>query len=265
MKRLILLLAMIASLILASAALAGDHPEYSSAGARLHWPIDSRGISLISIKNYMNEASQQHSSLAGNMQLWADRDSQHLAMLWYTPAPQECSAPDSPGGCPGQSGFVSVFDHDYGAVGWAGRTWYWSYPDGRIDRADIMVNLSTVYYNLPENTACHEMGHAIGVDHNNDPATYTYSCIRDDGCPDCPYKASDAYTTPNYYDILTVDTSYGQCVSCSAGGMALERGFYRPTPQLQIDRALGASKAAKLKLNKEVKRLRARGIAVHIH
>ena len=81
-------------------------------------------------------------------------------------------------GCPGGGRHcVNVYDASYGQTGWyAQTTWQTSggyFVDGSVK---IQLNDSTTpnTYAARRSVACHEMGHALGLDHN----TGTTSCIK---------------------------------------------------------------------------------------
>lgn len=73
-------------------------------------------------------------------------------------------------GCPG-SHCVNIGDYDYGPTGWSGNTSYSFNVSTRefLDDGSVWISLND-YYTYNEDgfmqTACHEMGHALGLAHN---------------------------------------------------------------------------------------------------
>lgn len=73
---------------------------------------------------------------------------------------------------------VNVYDDNYGDTTWAGR-WYCSYRySNRCLRGTVQYNLFHITnpneYLYHRNVACHEEGHAVGLDHTSDST----SCMK---------------------------------------------------------------------------------------
>lgn len=99
---------------------------------------------------------------------------------------------------------VDVWNGNYGNNGWNGIT-YFSYVAGttyRFAENGVSITLNDYYVtnfpndNKPRSVACHELGHALGLDHN----TSQTSCLG-------PGGANRSLTpNPNDYSQLTYNT-----------------------------------------------------------
>lgn len=104
-------------------------------------------------------------------------------------------------GCPGGGTHcVHVYNGNYGATGWVGLT-SWPYDStGDFDNTtNVTIKLNDYYGGTAaqhRNTACHEMGHALGLDHN----TSTGSCL---------YYARTSTQYPNSDDFGILPLIYG--------------------------------------------------------
>lgn len=82
--------------------------------------------------------------------------------------------------CPSRNGMVEVCSARYGKNNWLGLSRIWVDRDNHIVRASIMMNdtyFDDPYYDKPKalrHTMCHELGHILGLDHNNGK-----SCLND--------------------------------------------------------------------------------------
>jgi hypothetical protein len=96
--------------------------------------------------------------------VWNESVAMNVGYRWYT------------NGCP-NSNCVDFWDKDYGNTGWVGET-FSSYYTGSdlFVTGSVHVDLND-YYSLTgsqlQTAVCHEMGHSIGMDHND----YTSSCL----------------------------------------------------------------------------------------
>ncbi|SCF32081.1 hypothetical protein GA0074695_5553 [Micromonospora viridifaciens] len=81
--------------------------------------------------------------------------------------------------CPSGSHCVTVNNSNYGATKWAGKTSYSYSTTTRFFIEDsVKIQLNDYYsdtYGERRNTACHEVGHAIGAGHNISTASCIYS------------------------------------------------------------------------------------------
>jgi hypothetical protein len=96
--------------------------------------------------------------------VWDESTVMNVGYRWYT------------NGCP-NSNCVDFWDADYGDTGWDGKTFFsYNTSTRRFISSGFHVDLND-HYSLNatqlQATACHEMGHAIGMDHN----VYTTSCL----------------------------------------------------------------------------------------
>ena len=90
------------------------------------------------------------------------------------------SGTDSRRSCKSRNGRVEVCSARYGQNGWLGLSRIWIDSNNHIVRASILMNdnyYDQEYYNDPmarRHTMCHEMGHVLGLDHND-----RKSCLND--------------------------------------------------------------------------------------
>ncbi|GIH05056.1 hypothetical protein Rhe02_31230 [Rhizocola hellebori] len=82
--------------------------------------------------------------------------------------------------CPSSAHCVDVYDGDFGATGWVGGTYY-TFSGLSITAAVVDLNDHQGTGYIPTNdakwhreTTCHELGHALGLDHN----LFETSCLR---------------------------------------------------------------------------------------
>lgn len=90
------------------------------------------------------------------------------------------SGTDNRKACPARNGMVEVCSARYGRNNWLGLSRIWVDRDNHIVRASIMMNdtyFNDPYYDKPKalrHTMCHELGHVVGLDHNDGK-----SCLND--------------------------------------------------------------------------------------
>lgn len=97
--------------------------------------------------------------------VWNQSTSIDVGYRWYT------------NGCPGGAHCVHVYDAYYGATGWTGATSY-TYNTNTLAfvEGSVVSKFNDTYsYSSKElqQTACHELGHALALGHN----LYTSSCL----------------------------------------------------------------------------------------
>jgi hypothetical protein len=100
-------------------------------------------------------------------------------------------------GCPrGALHCVNVFDADYGATGWTGKTIRtvnrWNFITSATTRFNDHYRGTAAQH---RNTACHETGHVLGLDHNLSPSS-------------CMYAARTPSQVPNNNDFSLLGTYY---------------------------------------------------------
>jgi predicted Zn-dependent protease len=108
------------------------------------------------------------------------------------------------GACEFQPGAIRVCGTRYGQNAWLAQTDLWVSNDGVIKAALVRVNLS--YFrakrydnvNTKLHTLCHELGHAVGLDHED-----TVSCMN----PSAPLRKA-AYAIPSADDLATLVAVY---------------------------------------------------------
>jgi hypothetical protein len=113
----------------------------------------------------------------------------------------------TPKNCAATSGRVEVCNYSYGNKGWVGLTSVWT-SDDHFTQATSKLN--DTYLNNPRRyptysnsvwrlgTLCHELGHAIGLDHQD-----VGSCMDNVSTP------GSEDMRPNYHDYEQLDTIYG--------------------------------------------------------
>ncbi|MEV6108891.1 reprolysin-like metallopeptidase [Streptomyces sp. NPDC051940] len=124
--------------------------------------------------------------LSDAVPVWNETEGIDSWYRWYT------------GGCPGSSYHcVNVYSGNYGGTGWVGQTSRTLNADGTyITGASIKFNdYYSGTYTRNRNTACHEAGHVLGLDHN----TSTSSCL---------YYSSGTATRPLGDDFNLLETYY---------------------------------------------------------
>ena len=114
--------------------------------------------------------------------------------------------------CSPVSGHIEVCSGAYGATGWLGLTQIWTINGSEIVEATSKIN-DTYFQSAPYNssdylwrdkTLCHELGHSVGLDHqDNDPSTNLMSCM------DITNTLVDADRYPNSADYQTLQNMYG--------------------------------------------------------
>jgi hypothetical protein len=91
--------------------------------------------------------------------------------VWNQSTAMDVGYRSSGSGCPSSSSHcVQVYNADYGATKWTGRTTYQYNPTSRLFLdLSVMVQFNDYYsYNSAglQQTACHELGHGLGLGHN---------------------------------------------------------------------------------------------------
>lgn len=104
-------------------------------------------------------------------------------------------------GCPaGGVHCVHVYSGAYGSTGWTGEASWGTDSTGDYDNtANVTVKLNDSYPGTASerrNTTCHELGHALGLNHN----TSTTSCL---------YSSRTSVLTPNADDYSLLPRIYG--------------------------------------------------------
>jgi hypothetical protein len=135
------------------------------------WPVDGRGNPDIYFINHTSSAWQVSTA----------------ASYWDRTTGLNVSSRTAQVGCPVSAigHCAKVFDANYGASGWTGQTSRTVNSSNHITSATTKLN---DYYRgtaaQHRNTACHEMGHVLGLDHNKSSNSCLYAARTSVQVPD---------------------------------------------------------------------------------
>ncbi len=120
---------------------------------------------------------------------------------------------------------VSIESNNYGATGWFGvAEATFEILTGHITKASVKVNdyYFVGQYNTTaarDHVLCQEVGHTLGLDHNELPLLFGASCMDDDNST----LNSPSYQTPNGHDADELNTIYSHSDGSSLGLLTAKR------------------------------------------
>jgi hypothetical protein len=146
------------------------------------WPVNSNGGRAVYFLDHTSRAWPVQTAAS----YWDRTRGLSVNYRWYS---RGCP-PASVGGC------VKVRSANYGATGWTGQT------SRSVTSSNVIAyaatKLNDYYRGSPaehRNTACHEMGHVLGLDHNHSSSS-------------CLYAARTSVQVPNSNDFSLLEIYY---------------------------------------------------------